>query len=74
MGYAIGRSIDARLTTAALKMAIARRRPPPGCIHHSDCGAQYAAEIYRQVLADADLIRSMGVRAIPMTMPRPRAS
>ena len=28
VGYAIGRSIDARLTVAALKMAIAHRRPP----------------------------------------------
>ncbi|WP_347404093.1 DDE-type integrase/transposase/recombinase [Mesorhizobium sp. WSM4976] len=39
VGYAIGRSIDARLTVAALKMAIAHRRPPPGCIHLSDRGA-----------------------------------
>jgi putative transposase len=36
VGYAIGRSIDARLTVAALRAAIDRRRPPPGCIHHSD--------------------------------------
>jgi putative transposase len=36
VGHTIGRSIDARLTVAALKAAIARRRPPPGCIHHSD--------------------------------------
>ncbi|WP_312891202.1 DDE-type integrase/transposase/recombinase, partial [Mesorhizobium silamurunense] len=39
VGYAIGRSIDARLTTAALQAAIARRQPPPGCIHHSDRGS-----------------------------------
>ncbi|MER9921204.1 MULTISPECIES: IS3 family transposase [unclassified Mesorhizobium] len=30
VGYAIGRSIDARLTIAALKAAIERRSPPPG--------------------------------------------
>ena len=36
VGYAISRSIDARLTVAALKAAIAARHPPPGCIHHSD--------------------------------------
>jgi putative transposase len=47
VGYAIGRSIDARLTVAALRTAIDRRKPPPGCIHHSDRGSQYAAEIYR---------------------------
>ncbi|MET2832995.1 IS3 family transposase [Mesorhizobium shangrilense] len=40
VGYAIGRSIDVRLTVAALKAAIERRKPPPGCVHHSDRGAQ----------------------------------
>jgi putative transposase len=44
VGYAIGRRIDARLTLAALKAAITCRAPPPGCIHHSDRGSQYAAE------------------------------
>jgi putative transposase len=36
VGYALSRSIDARLTVAALKAASAARHPPPGCIHHSD--------------------------------------
>ena len=36
VGYAISRSIDARLTIAALKAAIRSRRPPAGCIHHSE--------------------------------------
>jgi putative transposase len=36
IGYAIGRAIDARLTIAALRTAIGGRKPPPGCIHHSD--------------------------------------
>ena len=40
VGYAIGRRIDARLALAALKAAIASRRPPAGCIHHSDRGSQ----------------------------------
>ncbi|WP_181175158.1 DDE-type integrase/transposase/recombinase [Mesorhizobium sp. B2-6-1] len=51
IGYAIGRSIDARLTVAALKAAIERRKPPPGCVHHSDRGSQCAALLYRNVLA-----------------------
>ncbi len=38
VGYAIGRSIDARLAVAALKAAIRARQPPKGCIHHSDPG------------------------------------
>ncbi|GAC1563107.1 MAG: hypothetical protein NVS2B5_28350 [Beijerinckiaceae bacterium] len=40
VGYAISRSIDARLTMAALRAAIRWRQPPPGCIHHSDRGSQ----------------------------------
>jgi putative transposase len=36
VGYAISRSIDARLATAALKAVIRARRPPSGCVHHSD--------------------------------------
>ena len=65
VGYAIGRFIDARLTLAALNTAIARRKPPPGCIHHSDRGSQYAAERYRSMLADNGLVGSMGRRGNP---------
>ena len=36
VGYAISRSIDVRLTLAALNAAIERRKPPPGCVHHTD--------------------------------------
>jgi putative transposase len=43
VGYAISRAIDARLAIAALETAIKRRKPPPGCVHHSDRGSQYAA-------------------------------
>lgn len=65
VGYAISRSIDARLTIAALKAAIAQRRPPPGCLHHSDRGSQYAALAYRQLLAEHGLVGSMGRRGNP---------
>jgi len=65
VGYAIGQRIDARLTLAALKAAIASRKPPPGCIHHSDRGRQYAAEDYRAELAKHGLKGSMGRRANP---------
>jgi putative transposase len=65
VGYAISRSIDARLTVAALKAAIVRRKPPPGCVHHSDRGAQYAAQVYREILAANGLVGSMGRRGNP---------
>jgi putative transposase len=65
VGYAISRSLDARLTLAALKSALRTRRPPAGCMHHSDRGAQYASEIYRQLLAEHGLVGSMGRRGNP---------
>jgi putative transposase len=65
VGYAIGRSIDARLTIAALKAAIERRKPRPGCVHHSDRGSQYAAERYRDMLTAHGLVGSMGRRGNP---------
>jgi len=40
VGYAISRSIDARLAVAALNAAIRARNPPRGCVHHSDRGSQ----------------------------------
>lgn len=65
VGYALSRSIDARLTLAALRAAIERRRPPAGLVHHSDRGSQYAAEIYRQHLAQHGIVGSMGRRGNP---------
>jgi putative transposase len=65
VGYAISRSIDARLAVAALKAAIWDRRPPTGCVHHSDRGSQYASEIYRALLAEHGLVGSMGRRGNP---------
>jgi len=65
VGYAIGPRIDARLTLAALRVAIASRAPPPGCIHHSDRGSQYAADDYRAELAKYGFRGSMGRRGNP---------
>lgn len=62
---ALGRRIDARLTLAALDAAIALRRPPPSCIHHSDRGSQYAAQRYRERLLENRLVGSMGRRGNP---------
>ena len=65
VGYAISRSIDARLAAAALKAAIRARKPPEGCVHHSDRGSQYASETCRQLLADHGLVGSMSRRGNP---------
>ena len=65
VGYAISRSIDARLVVAALKAAISARNPPRGCVHHSDRGSQYASEDYHAVLREHGLKGSMGRRGNP---------
>ena len=65
IGYALSRSIDARLAAAALKAVIADHNPPEGCVHYSDRGLEYASELYRQLLADHGLIGSMGRRGNP---------
>lgn len=46
VGWKLSRQIDTRLTLAALNMAVARRHPTPGLIHHSDRGVQYASADY----------------------------
>jgi putative transposase len=51
VGYAIERSLGTELVLNALRMAVARRRPGPGLLHHSDRGSQYADAVYRAALA-----------------------
>jgi putative transposase len=65
VGYALSRQVDTRLTLAALRAAINGRHPPPGLIHHSDRGAQYAAQPYRDELETHGLVGSMGRRGNP---------
>jgi putative transposase len=65
VGYALGRTIEERLTLAALEAAIASRQPPKGCVHHSDRGSQYASKRYRKKLTEHELKGSMGRRGNP---------
>jgi len=46
VGYAVSAGLEATLTLEALRMAIARRKPNRGIIHHSDQGVQYASSEY----------------------------
>ena len=59
LGWSMGSILDAPMTIAALRMALSRRRPPPGLIVHSDRGAQFASGAYRQELAAHGLLASM---------------
>jgi transposase InsO family protein len=62
VGWAMSARITDDLTLDALAMALARRRPPPGLLHHSDRGSQYASGDYQQVLARHGVVCSMSRR------------
>ena len=59
IGWAISKRIDAELCIAALRSALTTRQPPPGCIHHSDRGVQYACHEYVDMLEGANIKLSM---------------
>jgi len=65
VGWALSRWIDTRLTLAALDMALIRRCPVPGLIHHSDRGVQYAAGEYIARLEAAQAQISMSAVGNP---------
>jgi putative transposase len=66
IGWELSRQIDTELTLAALQMAINTRSPwPPGLIHHSDRGVQYAATDYTQMLDDHQIRISMSRKGNP---------
>ena len=62
IGYAISESIDTELALAALKQAVALRKPAAGCVHHSDQGIQYCSKEYTQFLQDNEIGISMSRR------------
>lgn len=51
VGWAMSSRIDAALVQEALRMALGRRGPTPGLLHHSDRGSQYACGAYQELLA-----------------------
>jgi putative transposase len=63
VGWAMRESLEAELSVAALRMALARRQPQPGLLHHTDRGVQYAATDYRELLAAHHITASMSRRA-----------
>jgi putative transposase len=62
VGWAMSDRITDDLTLDALGMALARRRPPPGLLHHSDRGSQYASDDYQRLLAQHGIVGSMSRR------------
>ena len=65
VGWALERTLAARLPIVALERAIAERQPPPGLVHHSDRGVQYACAEYAEILREHQMIPSMSRPANP---------
>ena len=60
VGWSMADHMRSELVVDALEMAVARRRPAPGLIHHSDQGSQYVSLAFGQAARDAGIARSMG--------------
>ena len=65
IGWALSEQIDAELTLAGLRMALAERGAVKGCIHHSDRGVQYACHAYVEELEAAGMRISMARKGNP---------
>ena len=65
VGWALDQTLAARLPLSALEHAIAERQPPPGLVHHSDRGVQYASGDYVRTLQKHHIIPSMSRPANP---------
>ena len=59
VGWATSQEVDRHLALAALDTALARRRPAPGLVHHSDRGSTYASTDCRKALDAKGLECSM---------------
>lgn len=59
VGWAMSASVAKSIALDALGMALARRRPAPGLVHHSDRGGQYASASYQELLDRHGIVCSM---------------
>jgi len=60
VGWSMRTDMQAELVVDALEMAVARRRPEAGLIHHSDQGSQYVSLVFGRRLREAGIAQSMG--------------
>jgi len=65
IGWALERTLEAKLTMTALKMALSRRKVKAGLVHHSDRGVQYAADDYTSLLVQHGIQISMSRKGNP---------
>lgn len=62
VGWSMSRSLKETIVLDALRMALARRQPIPGMVHHSDRGSQYAGEACQKLLHNHGIVCSMSRR------------
>jgi putative transposase len=60
VGWSMASHLRTGIVVDALQMAIARRKPAPGLVHHSDRGVQYTSLSFSERLKDEGLLPSMG--------------
>jgi len=60
VGWSMATHLRTEIVVDALQMAIARRKPSPGLVHHSDRGVQYTSLSFSKRLEDEGLLPSMG--------------
>lgn len=65
IGWALDRTLEDKLTVAALNMALSRRDVQPGLVHHSDRGSQYASDDYTDLLKQNGITISMSRKGNP---------
>jgi putative transposase len=59
VGWAMAATEDGKLVELALRMALVKRQPPVGLLHHSDRGSEFSCERYQAVLREAGCEVSM---------------
>jgi putative transposase len=60
VGWAMESHLRTELVVDALQMAVWRRKPAPGLIHHSDQGVQYTSLSFGKRLEEVGIVPSMG--------------
>ncbi len=65
VGWSMREDLEAPLVVDAISMAIARRKPQPGLVHHSDRGSQYTSIAMGRTLRDSKVMASMGSKGDP---------
>ncbi len=65
VGWSMRDDLEAPLVVDAISMAITRRKPKPGLVHHSDRGSQYTSIAMGRTLRDSKIMASMGSKGDP---------